>query len=72
MVTAPETEASEGDEFVVEKDAVLNKTTGKRYAVEPLSPARQAIIDAGSLIPYTRQIVLIPPTRGLSVRCSTS
>ena len=58
MVTAPEIEASEGDELVVEKDAVVNQTTGKRYAVEPLSPARQAIIDAGGLIPYTRQIVV--------------
>jgi 3-isopropylmalate dehydratase small subunit len=48
MVTAPEIEASEGDELVIERDAVVNKATGKR----------QAIIDAGGLIPYTRQIVV--------------
>ena len=37
---------------------VLNKKTGKRYATIPLPASRQAIIDAGGLIPYTRQRLL--------------
>ena len=58
LVTAPEFEASEGDELEVSADRVVNKTTGKTYAVVPLPKARQAIIDAGGLIAYTRKRVL--------------
>ncbi len=54
LVTAPEIEAAEGDELELETDAVVNRATGARYAVVPLPRARQAIIDAGGLIPYTR------------------
>ena len=35
-----------------------NKTTGKSFAVVPLPKARQAIIDAGGLIAYTRKRVM--------------
>ncbi|HNU81927.1 MAG: 3-isopropylmalate dehydratase [Acidobacteria bacterium] len=58
LVTAPELEADEGDELVLESGSILNQTTGKRFATVPLPPARQAIIDAGGLIPYTRQRLL--------------
>ena len=58
LVTAPEIEASEGDELTVTADKVVNKTTGKMFAVVPLPKARQAIIDAGGLIAYTRKRVL--------------
>jgi 3-isopropylmalate dehydratase small subunit len=58
LVTAPEFEASEGDEIEMAVDAVVNKTTGKRYATVGLPKARQAIIDAGGLIAYTRKRVL--------------
>jgi len=54
IVTAPELEAAEGDELEIEADAVVNRTSGARYAVLPLPRARQVIIDAGGLIPYTR------------------
>jgi hypothetical protein len=37
---------------------VANKTTGKSVAVVPLPKARQAIVDAGGLIAYTRKRVL--------------
>jgi 3-isopropylmalate/(R)-2-methylmalate dehydratase small subunit len=57
LVTAPDVEASEGDELEVAGDKVLNKTTGKSFAVVPLPKARQAIIDAGGLIAYTRKRV---------------
>ena len=58
LITAPEIEASEGDELEVAGETIVNKTTGKSFAVVPLPKARQAIIDAGGLIAYTRQRVL--------------
>jgi 3-isopropylmalate/(R)-2-methylmalate dehydratase small subunit len=58
LVTAPELEASEGDELELTSGKVVDKTTGKSFAVVPLPKARQAIIDAGGLIAYTRKRVL--------------
>ena len=31
---------------------------GRSFEIEPMPPARQAIIDAGGLIPYTRKLLL--------------
>ncbi len=58
LVTAPGVEANEGDEIELGKDKVTNKTSGKSWPVVPLPKARQAIIDAGGLIAYTRQRVV--------------
>jgi len=58
VVICPTLEASEGDDLEILPDKVRNLTTGKEYPVEPLPPARQAIIDAGGLIPYTRKRLL--------------
>jgi len=58
LVTAPDYEASEGDELDVTTEKVVNRTTGKSFAVVPLPKARQAIIDAGGLIAYTRKRVM--------------
>jgi 3-isopropylmalate/(R)-2-methylmalate dehydratase small subunit len=55
VVTAPGFAASEGDELEVSADTVVNRTTGKSYNVEQLPQSRQAIIDAGGLIAYTRK-----------------
>lgn len=57
-VICPDLEADEGDELEVTADKVINKTKGKSFDIVPLPQARQAIIDAGGLIPYTRQRVL--------------
>lgn len=57
-VICPELEASEGDELEVTAEGVVNKTSGKTFKVLPMPKARQAIIDAGGLIPYTRKLVL--------------
>ena len=54
----PTSRPSEGDELEIAADKVVNKTTGKTFAVVPLPKARQAIIDAGGLIAYTRKRVL--------------
>jgi 3-isopropylmalate/(R)-2-methylmalate dehydratase small subunit len=58
MVICPTIEAREGDELEIAEGRVLNRTTGKAFAAVPLPQARQAIIDAGGLIPYTRRLLL--------------
>jgi len=57
-LVCPRIEASEGDEIEITGDRVINRTTGLGFAVQPLPPARQAIVDAGGLIPYTRRRLL--------------
>jgi len=55
VVVCPSIEASEGDELEFTADQVCNKTTGLKHKTESMPAARQAIIDAGGLIPYTRR-----------------
>ena len=57
IIICPEIEAAEGDELEIAGGKVLNLTSGKSYATNPLPKARQAIIDAGGLIPYTRKLL---------------
>jgi 3-isopropylmalate/(R)-2-methylmalate dehydratase small subunit len=57
-VICPGYEAEEGDELEVEGSELVNRTSGKRFPIEPLPQARQAIVDAGGLIPYARQKLL--------------
>jgi 3-isopropylmalate/(R)-2-methylmalate dehydratase small subunit len=54
MIVCPGIEASEGDDLEITADAVVNKTTGKRFPVQAMPKSRQAIIDAGGLVAYTR------------------
>jgi 3-isopropylmalate dehydratase small subunit len=56
-VICPDIEASEGDELALEGEFIKNVTTGKKFKVVPLPKARQAIIDAGGLIAYTRTLL---------------
>lgn len=56
-VICPEIEAEIGDELEITADKVINKTQGKEFAIHPLPKARQAIVDAGGLIPYTQKIL---------------
>jgi len=58
VVIAPGFEASNGDDIDVGNEQVVNRTTGKSAPVVRLPQARQAIIDAGGLIPYTRKRLL--------------
>ncbi len=58
LVLCPGIEAEEGDELEVAAGLVHNRTSGKSFPTTPLPPARQAIIDAGGLIPYTRKKLL--------------
>ena len=61
VVICPTIEAEEGDELELAPGEVLNRTSGKAFPSVPLPPARQAIIDAGGLIPYTRKLLLERP-----------
>lgn len=54
IAICPEIEAEVGDELVVEPDKVINVTKQKTFAVEALPASKQAVIDAGGLIEYTR------------------
>ncbi len=58
MIICPEVEAKEGDELELKGTELINKTSGKTFTVEPLPKARQSIVDAGGLIPYTRKLLL--------------
>jgi 3-isopropylmalate/(R)-2-methylmalate dehydratase small subunit len=58
MVICPNIEANEGDELAIENNKVVNKTSGKSFDIVPLPKARQAIIDAGGLIPYTKKMIM--------------
>ncbi len=57
-IICPDIEAEEGDELEITETAVINKTTGKTFSIVQLPKARQAIVDAGGLIPYTRKRIL--------------
>ncbi len=57
-ITCPDVDASEGDELEIASDSVWNRSTGKRYAIVPLAPARQAVMDSGGLIAHTRKRLL--------------
>jgi 3-isopropylmalate/(R)-2-methylmalate dehydratase small subunit len=63
LVSAPEVEASEGDELELGGAQLVNKTTGKSFAVIPLPKARQDIIAAGGLIAYTRRRLMEATSR---------
>ena len=58
MIICPDLEAEEGHELEIGDTQVRNLTSGKSYDIESLPQARQAIIDAGGLIPYTRRLLM--------------
>ncbi len=57
-ISVPDIDAKEGDELEILEHEVVNKTSGRSFRVEPLPPARQAIMEAGGLVAYTRARVL--------------
>ena len=62
---SPSFEANEGDEVVFEDGRILDLTSNRAFEVDPLPKARQAIIDAGGLVPYTRaRLVAAESARG--------
>ena len=57
-IVCPGIEAGEKDVLEIRTDRVVNTSTGKSFPIEPLPKARQAIVDAGGLIEYTRKLLL--------------
>jgi 3-isopropylmalate/(R)-2-methylmalate dehydratase small subunit len=57
-VICPELVAEEGDEIEVHADKVVNLTREESYPILPLPQSRQAIIDAGGLIAFTRERIM--------------
>jgi 3-isopropylmalate/(R)-2-methylmalate dehydratase small subunit len=51
----PEIEAEVGDELQILADRIMNTSRGKSFSAVPHAASRQAIINAGGLIAYTRQ-----------------
>ena len=58
VVICPDIDANEGDELELNGDVLKNNTNGKEFSVTPLPAAKQAVIDAGGLIAYTRARIL--------------
>jgi len=58
IIACPDIEANEGDDLEITKTEVINRTNGKSFRIEPMPKARQAIIEAGGLIAYTRKRIL--------------
>jgi 3-isopropylmalate/(R)-2-methylmalate dehydratase small subunit len=58
VVTVSEIQAEEGDELEIGEDVVIHKGSGKVFTIDRLPSARQSIINAGGLIPYTRRRLL--------------
>ena len=54
-IVCPDIDAEVGDELEVREDRIVNRRSGKWFATWPLPESRQAIVDAGGLIPYTRK-----------------
>jgi 3-isopropylmalate/(R)-2-methylmalate dehydratase small subunit len=60
MIVCPQIEAAEGDDLDLRPVSIFNQTSGREFPIEPMPKSRQAIIDAGGLIAYTRQRLLRP------------
>ena len=54
-IICPDIEANQGDELEIKGETLINHTSNKRFKVMPLPKERQAIIDAGGLINFTRK-----------------
>ncbi|MGQ9819353.1 MAG: LeuD/DmdB family oxidoreductase small subunit [Candidatus Kapaibacteriales bacterium] len=57
-IICPEIEAEVGDDLEFKENRVINKTKGKEFSIIPHHKSRQAIIESGGLIPYTRKLLL--------------
>lgn len=56
-IVCPTLAAAEGDVLELGEAEVRNVTRGTAHPIVPLPRARQAILDAGGLIPYTRRLL---------------
>jgi 3-isopropylmalate/(R)-2-methylmalate dehydratase small subunit len=63
-IVCPTLEAHQGDALELAGNEVRNRSRGTVHAIEPLPRARQAIIDAGGLVAYTRRLLEAPARTG--------
>ena len=65
-IVCPDIEAGVGDSIEITPRGIRNLTTGKEFSIQPLPQSRQAIIEAGGLIAYTRNrlVALTPRSTG--------
>ena len=56
-VICPSIEAADGDDVEVGATEAVNRTNGKTFPILPLPKARQAIVEAGGLVPYARTLL---------------
>ena len=54
VIDCPEISAAEGDELEISQLAIRNRTTGEKFATQPLPAAQREILAAGGLIAYTQ------------------
>jgi 3-isopropylmalate/(R)-2-methylmalate dehydratase small subunit len=64
VVAAPGVRGTVGDELEITGEAVINRSTRERFPLQPIPRARQAIMDAGGLISYTRKRLLEQRSKG--------
>jgi 3-isopropylmalate dehydratase small subunit len=64
LVTAPGIEANEGDNLEIGDHQVKNLTTGTVVDIVQLPKARQVIMEAGGLIPFTRKRLMEEQQKG--------
>jgi 3-isopropylmalate dehydratase small subunit len=57
-IVCPGIEVREGDDLDITPDRVWNIASGRSFRIEPLPLSREAIIQAGGLIAYTRKRLL--------------
>lgn len=55
IFSCPQLECGEGDDLEITESHVINRTTEELFALQPLPAAKQDVIAAGGLIPYTRE-----------------
>jgi 3-isopropylmalate/(R)-2-methylmalate dehydratase small subunit len=69
LVTCPAVveAAASGDDIVIDLAASVATLGGKRYAFPPLSPAAQAMVEAGGLIPHIRKKLGLTATEEIKV-----
>jgi len=60
-IICPSIEAETGDNLEILDNKVINYSKNKEFAICPLPKSRQAIVDAGGLIPYIRKRLLENP-----------
>ena len=62
-IICPGIEAAEGDELEIAGGEVRNLTRQRGWPIAPLPKARQAIVDAGGLVPYARRFLMESGTK---------